>query len=121
VFKALRSAFGDPSSEERRLAALRVLSDPQAPLQEAASALLTLGQYSDPQAIAAVRAFATNALAHSHLQHSAAEAFTDIVLRDGLQDTLILGLTAESAATLLSYLSAHDALLGQTAREKLGL
>ena len=121
MFKALHSAFGDPSPEERRVSALGVLADSQAPLQEASAALLTLGHYSDAQAIAAVRVFATNASAHLHLQQSAAEALVEIVLRDGPQDALLQGLTPEAASTLVSYLSANDPSLGQVVRGKLGV
>lgn len=121
MFKAFRAAFGDPSAKDRRSAALAALLDLQTPLQEAAAALLTLGQYSDAQAIAAVRRFATNSLAHPHLQQSAAEALVEIVLRDGPQDALLHGLTAEATSTLVAYLAAEDSSLKQLVREKLGL
>ncbi|CAG0998677.1 hypothetical protein BURK2_02844 [Burkholderiales bacterium] len=84
-------------------------------------ALLTLGNYSDPQAIAAVRRFATSASAHPHLQQSAAEALVEVVLRDGPQDALLKGLTLEAASTLVAYLAADDSSVEHVVRGKLGL
>ena len=112
MFGVLRTVFGDLSSEERLARAFDTLKDPNPALQEAAAALVTLGQSTDSEAWALVHRFASTPAAHPHLQQSAAEALADILLREGLQANLIRGLTPEASEVVVAFVSASDPPLG---------
>ena len=105
MLKSLFGTFGDPTPEDRRVRAIELLCNPHAPLQEAAAALVVLGDHEDPEALALVHSYASNSQAHPHLQQSAAEALETILLRSGFQAQLVSGLTPVAAETLLAFLS----------------
>jgi hypothetical protein len=112
MFGALRTVFGDPTPEERLARAFDTLKDPNSALQEAAAALVTLGQSTDSEAWALVHSFASTPAAHPHLQQSAAEALADILLRQGFKADLIRGLTPGASEAVVAFLMASDPSLG---------
>ena len=119
MLNALHRAFGDPSPKDRRLRAVNTLRDSQAPLREAASALLVLGEFNDSEAWSLLHSFASDRSAHSFLQQSAAEGLADVILRTGLQEQLLQRLTSEAAETLIAFVAAEEPDLGERVRKVL--
>jgi hypothetical protein len=121
MLNQLRRAFKYPSPEDRRLRAVTTLRDSQAPLQEAAAALLALGEFNDSEAWSLLHSVASNSSAHSFLQQSAAEGLASVLQRVGFQEHLLQDLTAEAAESLVAFVSADDPELGQQVSDALAL